>query len=120
MEIRRSVSSAAMVEAAVTEVTAMAKITAVAKVTVGEITVMEPVVTEVSAVRSEFVMVEEGSTPTPVLRRSRFQIQYRRTVRRRPKKSQAPDTSPGRQRLAPHTRPKDHRQARTPPEDCSV
>src|SRR5712664_2433570 len=67
MEIRRSVSSAAMVEAAVTEVTAMAKITAVAKVTVGEITVMEPVVTEVSAVRSEFVMVEEGSTATPVV-----------------------------------------------------
>src|SRR6266404_3211144 len=61
MKIRSAVESAAMVE------TTVAEITTVAEVTSGEITVMEPVVTEVSTVRSEFVMVEERSTATPVV-----------------------------------------------------
>ena len=42
-------------------------IDAVAEVTVAEITVMEPVVTEVSAMRDVIVMVEGPSTTVPVV-----------------------------------------------------
>src|ERR1700730_14165810 len=60
VEARTTVECVAVAEAAVAKV-------AMAKVTVVEITVMESAVTEVSAVRDERVMVEECSTPMPVV-----------------------------------------------------
>src|SRR5439155_24698936 len=54
---RRAVESAAVIEAAVAEIT----------VAVAEVTMMEPVVTKIPAVRDPFVMIEERSTAMPVV-----------------------------------------------------
>src|SRR5437879_10896862 len=54
---RRAVESAAVIEAAVAEIT----------VAVAEVTMMEPVVTKIPAVRNPFVMIEERSTAMPVV-----------------------------------------------------
>src|SRR5229473_1118890 len=62
---RRPMGSAAVIEVAVADVTVIEA--AVADVTVAEITVMEPLVTKVSTVRNEGVMVEECSTVMPVV-----------------------------------------------------
>jgi len=64
---RRPVESATVVEAAMADVTvidaAMAEIT----VAMAEVTMMEPIVTEVVAVGDPFVMIEECSTAMPVV-----------------------------------------------------